>query len=294
MAATQGATKNSNNPPLLLPYSLLIFLLYSTPSFLWAQPLEVMTYNLRYDNPGDGFNRWDMRKAAVVDLIRKYQPQAFGTQEGLLHQLAFLDGALPNYTFAGVGRDDGKREGEFAAIFYDSSRLQLIHTETFWLSPTPDTISVGWDAAMERICTFGLFEEKNTGYRFWFYNAHFDHVGGTAREESARLIVDQMEKMNTDELPVILTGDFNAVPESQPIQVLNKVLQDAYTRSGIQVQGPTGTFSGFRPDAALDRRIDYVFQSGFQVLSCRQLNDRRSDGGFISDHLPVLVRLAFE
>lgn len=267
---------------------LLLSLLFFIPPAS-AQDLTVMTYNIRYDNPGDGENRWDERKEILVQLLDYYHPDLFGIQEGLIHQVRYIDSCLTDYRYIGVGRDDGLEKGEFSAIFIDTTRLAIQKEETFWLSETPDQISVGWDASMERICTNGLLEDRETHQSFWIFNTHFDHRGPLARLNSAKLIAQRIEALGPSDTPVILMGDLNTEPGSEPIQVLSKYLQDAARFAQKPLYGPSGTFNGFNPEALMDRRIDYIFVRGFSVLSCRHIDDRRPNNLHISDHLPVFI-----
>jgi endonuclease/exonuclease/phosphatase family metal-dependent hydrolase len=269
-------------------FLLSLFFLFFTLSGN-AQTMDVMTYNIRYDNPNDGINNWHKRKADVADLIRYYQPTVLGTQEGLVHQIKYLDTVLTDYQYVGAGRDDGKQKGEFCAIFYRKD-LKLVDQGTFWLSETPDQPSVGWDAAMERICTYALLEAPAPLPRFWVFNVHFDHRGRKAREEAARLIAQTIAEKNQDlSLPVILMGDFNLTPETTPIQTLSATLTDTYTTE--RPYGPTGTFNGFDRNHALDARIDYIFVTGWEPIRQRHIDDRKKNGLYPSDHLPVLARL---
>lgn len=196
--------------PWMIYLSILCSLLFKT--FLvsgQAPPITVMSFNIRYDNPSDGINSWENRKELVTRTLQNYSPDIIGMQEVLEGQLAFLNQNLQGYASLGVGREDGKTEGEYAPVFYNTKRFKSIDRGTFWLSPAPDVIgSVGWDAALTRICTWVKFSETITGLEFYFLNAHFDHVGKTARKESAKLILDFIQK-ETKGLPVILTGDFN-------------------------------------------------------------------------------------
>ncbi|MCB9325098.1 MAG: endonuclease/exonuclease/phosphatase family protein [Lewinellaceae bacterium] len=249
-----------------------------------------MTLNIRYDNPADTPNNWDQRKTAMVRMLRHYDPVIFGIQEGLIHQVTYLDSCLTDYTFIGVGRDDGAQKGEFSAIFYDTTQFEVLETSTFWLSETPDVVSIGWDAAMERICTYGLFLNKMSGQQFWVFNTHFDHMGEVARANSASLILTKIRKINAAHLPVALMGDFNSMPEDRPVQALKNGLADAKTITEQPFYGPVGTFSGFTDEVML-RRIDYIFTQKFKVLSYVHIDDRRDDNLFISDHLPVLATL---
>lgn len=267
--------------------TLFITLLFM--SNIFAQSQTAMTYNIRYDSPNDGDNRWDNRRAELVGLIQFYEPDFLGVQEALYQQLQYIDDNLSDYTYIGVGRDDGKKKGEFSAIFYDSAKYDLLKTSTFWLSENSDTVSVGWDASMERICTFGLFENKITRQKIWVFNTHFDHIGEVARQESAKLIVEKIKMINTENYPVILMGDFNALPKDKPIKLLSKKMADAFKFSEKPPYGTVGTFNGFKINEAITKRIDYIFTKKLTVLSYRNIDDKRQNNLQISDHLPVLI-----
>jgi endonuclease/exonuclease/phosphatase family metal-dependent hydrolase len=240
-----------------------------------AQSIKVMTYNIRYDNENDGENIWNNRKAKVAKLIEFYDPVVFGTQEGLVHQLDYLDKSLKTYRYIGVGRDDGKKKGEFSAIFYNSKQLDIVENSDFWLSETPEKVSVGWDASMERICSFALFKNKKNGKTFWVFNAHFDHLGVEARKQSAQLILDMIDKKtNGMKLPVVLMGDLNLGPEEEPIKLINAKMDDTRLVSETEPYGPPGTFNRFDKDFIMDRRIDYIFTKNFKVKKYAQIDDR--------------------
>lgn len=273
--------------------TVLITVIFFLGFNLTGQTFSIMTYNIRYDNPGDGINNWDNRKKDVVELIRKYKPEIFGIQEGLHNQVQYLDSCLENYSFIGVGREDGLQKGEYSAIFYDTTLFSVRDQSTFWLSKTSDTVSVGWDAALERICSYGLFEQKETGKQFWVFNTHFDHIGKRARRQSARLIIKKIHELNRQNLPLILTGDLNTEPWSKPIRILEKHLQRADQISKTKPCGPAGTFTGFEPDALPGEHIDYIFVSEFLVLDYLHISDKRKDDLFISDHLPVMAEVRF-
>ena len=268
-----------------------IFLLM--PMTATAQTLKVMSYNIRYDNPNDGENRWDRRKQAVVGLVKHYEPLVLGIQEGLHRQVAYLDSSLADYAYFGVGREDGKTKGEYSAVFYHQREVKLIQQATFWLSETSEKPSVGWDAALERICTYGLLEHQATQQRFWVFNTHFDHRGAKARNQSARLIMRKINELNTDDLPVVLMGDFNLLPINKPIRYLKTQLQDGKKITQKAFYGPRGTFNGFRAKPLLLKRIDYVFVRKFKVESYTHIDDRTLENLWISDHLPVFCTLSF-
>lgn len=259
----------------------------------FSQDISVMTYNIKWDNTNDTVNNWNDRKEAMVDLLKHYQPNIIGMQEVVNGQLNYLVTNLPNFSSIGVGREDGKEKGEYSPILYDTKLLKVVKSSTFWLSDTPDKISVGWDAALERICTYALFEDLKTKKQFWVFNTHFDHIGVMAREKSAELIVSKMKDINLDNLPVVLMGDLNLTPDETPILYLKDALTDGQSITEKTFYGPTGTFNGFDQDRVLTNRIDYIFVDSFKVLEYMHIDDRMENNKHISDHLPVLATISF-
>lgn len=260
-----------------------------------AQPLRMLTYNIRYGLANDGENSWDLRKAGLAKQLLFYEPDIFGVQEALDFQVAFLDSALQSYDYYGVGREDGQDKGETTAIFYKKDKFTVLEKSTFWLSETPQKVSTGWDAALPRICSYLLLQEKNSDRQFWVINTHFDHIGVQARSESARLIVSKMNEINKKNQPLVLMGDFNLEPDSDGIQYLMTQMNDSKSHSKGVVFGPDGTFQGFNYQAPLERRIDFIFTSKqhVEVLKYAVLTDA-IDQKFYSDHLPVLVEVEIE
>jgi endonuclease/exonuclease/phosphatase family metal-dependent hydrolase len=255
-----------------------------------AQPIDLMTYNIRYDNKGDNENNWHHRKEKIVKLIEHYAPAVIGIQEGLSHQVEYLDESLPAYSYVGVGRDDGKTKGEYAAVFYNSKRLKVLESGNFWLSETPEKISVGWDASMERICTYARFKDKASGNELWVFNAHFDHRGKQAQTNSAKLVLDIIaSKTNLKKDKVVFMGDLNVFPEEEAIQTLKTKLDDSREISTTAPYGPQGTFNSFKLDMIMKRRIDYIFVNNLKVSKHLHIDDRRDNNLFPSDHLPVFI-----
>lgn len=253
-------------------------------------PFNAATYNLRLNTEADGPDRWALRKDAVRALIRYHEFDLFGTQEGLADQIDDL-AEMQEFDHAGVGRDDGRHAGEHSAIFFRRDRFELLGQGDFWLSQTPDRPSIGWDGrCCRRLASWVRLRERESGREFVVFSAHFDHEGVVARRESARLILRQAEAI-AGPLPVICLGDLNSTPESDAARTLAARLRDARESSLAPPYGPVGTFNGFRLDAPLAERIDYIFVSEhFEVLKYAVLTD--SFGArFPSDHLPVVARL---
>lgn len=259
-----------------------------------AQTYKAMTYNIRLDIESDGANRWDNRKEILSGQVEFYEPDFLGVQEALPQQMTYLDSTLSNYKFIGTGRDDGKDKGEYSAIFYKNKKFRVLEQSTFWLSPTPGVPSKGWDAALNRICTYGLFENKDTKKKIWVFNTHFDHVGNVARAESAKLILQKIKELNKDNLPFIFMGDFNLEPDFNAIAEIKKELADTREIAKF-VFGPSGTFNAFEFHKPVTKRIDYIFipKEEMDVKKYAVLSDSK-DCRYPSDHLPVYVELVIK
>jgi len=263
--------------------------LFIIPKASFSQTTNLISFNIKYDNTSDTINNWNKRKASLAKLIQHYEADIIGIQEGLHNQVDYLNSTLHGYSYVGVGRDDGQQKGEYSAIFYNSDKFKVLKTNTFWLSETPKKVSVGWDASLERICTYALFENVRTKKQFWVFNTHFDHRGKQARVNSAQLIYKNIKEINTTDLPVVLMGDLNLTPDTEPIQFLKKNLTDAMEISQKPPYGPIGTFNGFDQDRIMENRIDYIFVNNMDVLSYTHIDDRMPNNMHISDHLPVMM-----
>lgn len=269
---------------------ILIALLFFTISC--GQHINLMTYNIRYDNPSDGENVWTNRRDVLLNQILFYEPDVIGTQEGLEHQIKYLDENLKSYKYVGIARADVKENsiGEYSAVFYNVNKFKDLKSGTFWLSKTPDKPSRGWDASLNRICTYILLKDKKSGKKFWVFNTHFDHKGIEARQKSAELIIKKIKGINKEKLPVFLMGDFNLTPDESPIKYITKNLIDSKSVSQQQPFGPDGTFNGFKVSDDRNRRIDYIFVSQKNIIvkkyavlaNVRQLK-------YPSDHFPVYI-----
>ncbi|MDD7884760.1 endonuclease/exonuclease/phosphatase family protein [Flavivirga sp. 57AJ16] len=267
---------------------LIVLLLLS---FNFYGQTSIMTYNIRFNNPNDNVNWWKNRKEEVAGMIKYYHPDILGIQEGLNDQVNDLYNNLPNYSYTGVGRDDGKEKGEYAAIFYNSDKFELINTKTYWLSSTPNKVSVGWDASMERITTYGVFRNLKTNDTLHVFNCHYDHIGKMAQQKSSELIVSLIRQKDLEKRMVIVMGDLNSTPKEKAIQSLKTVLEDSFEITKHPIYGPVGTFNTFDIDFIPEKRIDYIFTKNLVVENYRNIDDRRKNNLWLSDHLPVFIEV---
>lgn len=228
-----------------------------------AQQLYVGSYNVRNQNDADARqgDGWPTRSKVLCAQVDFEDPDIFGTQEVLHGQLNDMRTLLDHYDYIGIGRDDGREAGEYSAIFYKKSRLNLLADGNFWLNETPDRPALGWDAACIRICTWGQFEQRSTGFRFFFFNLHMDHVGVVARRESAKLIVQKIREI-AQEAPAIVTGDFNVDQNDSIFSIFTDsgLLVDSYVAAERRF-AENGTFNDFDPNLKSESRIDHVFVS---------------------------------
>lgn len=257
-------------------------------------PIKVMSFNIRLDVASDGINRWDARKEKVAGLMQYYAADFIGGQEVQHHQLMYLKNALSQYDYIGVGRDDGKEDGEYSCIFYNKKNFTLVQDGTFWLSETPDSVSMGWDAACRRVCTYGLFKSNVTNQMLWVFNTHFDHMGVTARISSARLITEKIGQLTkSKKYPVIITGDFNSRPNEAPALYMTEHFANARNSSSEKAYGPADTWNGFSFDKTPDGCIDYIFVNADKKLEVKKFATITDsyEMKYPSDHFPIMATL---
>lgn len=261
--------------------------------------MNVMSFNIRLSTKADGDNWWEHRKDLAANVIKFYDVDMFGAQEVLHNQLTDLLDRLPGYDYVGVGREDGKTKGEYAPIVYRKDRFSVIKSGNFWLAEDPTAVGKkGWDAACERVATWAIFKDKETGKEFFFLNTHLDHMGQVARHEGAALVLEQVKQLSGN-LPVVVTGDFNAVPEDDPIRVLTDVNDPrhlTHTRTIAPLRhGPEWTFHDFGR-IPLEKRdwIDYIFVKG-NIKALRHGVLAESIGNlYPSDHCPIVSRIIIQ
>lgn len=250
--------------------------------------LKVMSYNIRLGSANDGTNSWAMRYAATGEMLEDQKPDVFGVQEALDYQVRYIE-EMCGYEYVGVGRENGKSEGEHMAIFWNKKTVSMLKWGTFWLSETPEKPSMGWDAACRRTATWALMKDKKTGKKFYFINTHLDHKGAEAQKNGLKLIVDRLSEINPDGYPMVLTGDFNITPDNKALTELDAKMQSA--RKIAEKTDSLDTYNGWGRGSGV---IDYIYVSGFS--SCPEFQTvlkRYNDRKFVSDHYPVVARLIF-
>lgn len=261
-------------------------------SMAQGDTIVAMTYNIRYDNPQDWKHHWNLRKERLIRQIRTARPHILGCQEVLHNQLADLAAALPQYNHVGVGRDDGNEAGEYAPIFVDEERYKILQSGTFWLSSTPDTPSLGWDAACPRIVTWAQIMENGSRKKLFVFNAHLDHVGTVARQMSVLLLQRKMKELTKGQ-PALLMGDFNFTPDDANYSLLlntGSQLKDSFSKAAVDTEPVTFPGNGFTTAGSEPgKRIDYVLV-GTQFRTHRTHVLRSvENGAFPSDHLPLVT-----
>ena len=271
-------------------FSLVSFILFSfnnAESFEWNSDhdISIMSFNIRYDTKDDGEHQWSNRKAACVKMLKEITPSVFGIQEGLRHQVNFLDEKLPEYDHVGVGRDDGKTSGEFAAIFYLKDRFEIINTGNFWLSETPEQPSLGWDANNIRIVTWVKLKDLNHKNELYVFNTHFDHMGSEARKESAKLVIKRINSIAGNDSRVYLCGDFNALLGNDILRPVLDEMKEAQSNAAYSNDGKS--FNGWGK-LLHQSDIDFIFYRNSQVLAFRTVV-KNYGVPYISDHYPIIA-----
>lgn len=267
-----------------------------TPSTPQSWVIKVMSYNIRVpSNETDPNNNWPVRKVGTPAMINAQKPVVFGLQEAVTEQIKYILENVQGYNYYGVGRDNGSpipsASGEIMAIFWDSKKVTILDWGTFWLSETPDRVSMGWDAACRRTATWGIFEHNESKRQFLYINTHLDHKGTTARKEGLKLIVSKIAELNDNNLPVILTGDFNVQPSDECVEVLRSTLTDA--RVAAPVTDQYNTYNAWTANGK--RIIDFIWYSGFDgILSYHTVRDAYAGIALVSDHYPITAELVIK
>ena len=268
-----------------------ICLLFVALSFA-QNSIDVISYNIRLGSADDGENHWNIRKDKLKDLINYYEADFIGMQEAQKPQIEYLLENNSLYGFLGKPRDEGENS-EFSCIFYLKNKYKVLQQDTFWLSETPEKSTKSWDAAYPRIVTYGLFENIKTKKKIWVLNTHFDHVGVVARQKSAEIILKKIKQLQGKQnLPVVLTGDFNSFKTDTWMQPLLNNLQEASSHSITKPYGGTATWNAFNFKEKPVDQIDFIFTSknNTVIKKFRTITDFY-DFKYPSDHLPIISRI---
>lgn len=271
----------------------LLFLVFNS-WIICSQSLKLITYNIRLNTEADGENAWPSRSDFLASQILFYEPDILGIQEALPEQVNDLDSLLKDYDHFGKARETDNK-GEASSIFYLKSRFTLFEESTFWLSETPDVVSRGWDAACNRVCTYGLLYDKSNKNFLWVFNTHLDHMGEKARTNGLKLILNQISGINPNKYPVVFMGDLNSTPDSDRIKNLMNYMDDCRSVCITKPFGPPSTFNSFDFCKNPESYIDYIFiskNSNYQVRKFAVLTDSK-DLKYPSDHFPVFAELHY-
>lgn len=252
-----------------------------------------MTYNIRNSNAKDSINAWEFRKENLAALVLYHHPDIIGMQEVLPDQLNYLHSQMREYNWYGMGRNKEK-SNEYSPVFYRKDKFDILDSATFWLSETPQIpSSIGWDAALPRICSWVKLKDKQTKKVFFFFNTHLDHVGKIARRNGVDLILKEKVKLSKNS-PVIFTGDFNFNATTENYQRITAQLNDAQFISVTSHYGSLGTSSGFWVNKPIKGKIDFIFVTrDIKVLQHAVLTDQM-EGRYFSDHLPVIAKILID
>ena len=253
-----------------------------------AQPLRVMTFNVRLPADSDGGNRWEARRELMAKVLAHERPDLIGTQELYQRQGDELVALLPQYAWFGQGRRGGDGD-EHMGVFYRKDRLRVLASGDFWLSDTPEVVgSITWGNLYPRMVTWARFQRIADGATFVLYNTHLPYRGEDepARVRAAELIVSRLRQLPGDE-PVILAGDFNTAPDGPTHALLTATLTDAWTAAPRR-RGPATTFHNFTGRIDQADRIDWILFRGLKVKSARTVTTHHR-GRYPSDHFPVVA-----
>ncbi|WP_121667146.1 endonuclease/exonuclease/phosphatase family protein [Mesonia aquimarina] len=284
-----------------LCYILIVFLVFlvclgckSTQQLTSAPAgeLNVMTYNIRYGAAKEKkeINNWVSRKMILINQLKKYHPDIMGLQEVVDEQLTLISKSLSNYKSEATKRNT-KANGSSEPIFFKADKFKKLDGNTFWLSETPLQMSKGWDAAEKRVCTYVLLKDRQSEKRFYVFNTHFDHKGRKAQVESAKLMVQKIREINTENYPVIILGDFNAQYYQEPYKIIANNFKDAAKINPEQNLGPKGTFNWFNANRSHPYQIDYIFFTENVQLRRYEVIEDEYEDTYPSDHFPILVKL---
>lgn len=250
---------------------------------------SVMSYNIRCGScDKEKQNSWEKRKYFAAHLIEMHNPDVIGLQEAELFQVEDLVEMLDEYSWMGVGRDDGKDKGETTAILFRTARFSLQGQQTIWLSQTPFKPSLGWDATYRRTLSIAKLLDAQSKQFLYVFNTHLDNEGEVARQESAKLLLNEFAKIDAA-APVVVTGDFNFTAAAKGYEIITQTLADAEKISATPAVGGGKTFNGFGEDKELDNKIDFVFVKKSMKVKNHLIDTTTYNNLYPSDHYPLII-----
>lgn len=270
-----------------------------------AAEFRLASYNIRFENAGDkDAHAWSARKGRVAKMIKDKKFDVAGLQEVTGNQRKDLEAALPEFTFVGKHREDGKLGGEGSLVIFRKDRFEMLKEDTFWLSETPTVPgSKSWETACPRVCTYVQLKDKRDDHKFFLFNTHLDHVSQAARENGIKLIIKKMEEVAGEEDIIFFTGDLNSKPDSKVVSLLEEKLGNSFDKPQEPAIGPWRTFNDWKyfsndedtsEEPGKGDRIDYIFspQSNerLHVKTYNTYNDSENNE-YPSDHFPICVLL---
>ena len=248
-----------------------------------AADVSVMSFNIRGENETDGTNSWSYRYVAVAMMLEQTAADLVCIQEATLLQLQYFADLLSKTKWVGVGRDDGKKAGEYTAFLYNTKELSVGKSGTFWLSETPDKASSGWGADHPCSAVWAIFKEKKSGKSFLAVNTHIDVDDPEYRKQAIDLILQKIDALNTGNLPVVLTGGFNMEDGDDALSAVKARMQNA--RNAAFSTDDVRTYHNY---GKVSQKIDHIYFSGFS--SCQEfktITERFQDRAYVSDHNPI-------
>ncbi|MFK7738335.1 MAG: endonuclease/exonuclease/phosphatase family protein [Pirellulaceae bacterium] len=262
-----------------------------------AEPIKVMSFNVRYGAANDGPNHWDKRKPLVAETIREFDPDLLGTQETLKFQADYISEQVDGYEY--FGRSRMKSPNEHCGIFFRAERFTQLAGGHFWLSESPEVPeSKSWDSSLPRMATWVLLSDRSNelGRPILFVNTHFDHRGKQARLRSAELLRRKLKTIATvaKDPTIVVTGDFNTGESTAPYDALvtkNEMLVDSFRVINSEKQSDEGTFNSWKGTTS-GARIDWVLvDPKCNILSADAIRSN-AEGRYPSDHFPVFATIA--
>lgn len=259
------------------------------PEAKLTQSITVMSYNVYIK--GSGEKSPENRTALVAENIRKYNPDSFGLQEADEGWMERLPALMSEYAYVGIGRNSDSGGGEASPVFYKKDKYELLDSGTFWLSKTPEKASRGWDAMFKRVCTYAVLKDKETGFTYAHFNAHFDHLGVIARLESVAVVAEKIKEIASG-IPVVFSGDLNDYEGADMYaRVLESGLKDTKYLAKTASDGNV-TYHGYSDLVEKEAPIDFIFANAFASdVESYAVVSEKVNGIYASDHHPVVSKI---